>query len=71
MDNFVIENTDDFNLYLMKLIGSSDDNNEKENVCLITNEKNYDKKPGTIIEETNDFFIISTIDYNIKLFKLM
>jgi methionyl-tRNA formyltransferase len=38
---------------------------------LITNEKNFNKKPGTMIKETNEYFIISTIDYNIQLFKLM
>lgn len=40
MDNFVIENTDDFNLYLMQLISKSEDNNnDDDKVCLITNEK--------------------------------
>ena len=41
MENFVIKDTNDFNMYLMKLI--SDDNNESDinndNKCLITNDE--------------------------------
>ena len=38
MDNFVIENTDDFNLS-NAVDKQSEDNNNDDKVCLITNEK--------------------------------
>lgn len=47
MDNFIIKNTDDFNMYLMKLISDdnndSDINNENDNKCLITNDELKEK----------------------------
>ena len=39
MQNFIINNTSDFNMYLMKLISEeNDEENDENNVCLITNE---------------------------------
>ena len=40
MENFIINNTDDFNMYLMKLISNDEDKSDiNDNKCLITNDE--------------------------------